>query len=114
MLSPRFRLRSRPSGVLGPVLGPPCIRQRPFFIAGSHLECAFHALSICFRSGHAWARVDDCPMTASKLAWSLWSHTWRPDAPGRYQILLRVDDPSIRTRRLDLFFYVSEGQIDEI
>ena len=28
-----FRLRSRPAGVRGPVLRPPCIRQRPFFIA---------------------------------------------------------------------------------
>jgi hypothetical protein len=29
-----LRLRSKPSGVRGPVLGPPCIRQRPFGIAG--------------------------------------------------------------------------------
>ena len=29
-----FRLASSPSGVLGPVLLPPCIRQRLFFIAG--------------------------------------------------------------------------------
>lgn len=28
-----LRLRSRPSGVRGPVLGPPCIRHRPFAIA---------------------------------------------------------------------------------
>ena len=29
------RLRSRPSGVRGPVLGPPCIRQRPFAMAAA-------------------------------------------------------------------------------
>src|SRR5262245_15079199 len=29
------RLRSRPSGVRGPVLFPPCSLQRPFFIAGT-------------------------------------------------------------------------------
>jgi hypothetical protein len=30
-----FRLRSSPSAVRGPVLIPPCIRQRPFGIAGA-------------------------------------------------------------------------------
>ena len=58
--------------------------------------------------------VDDCPLPASTLTWSLWSHTWHPTVPGRYQIVLRVDDPTIRTRRLDLFFYVREVMIDEV
>lgn len=73
-----------------------------------------NALAIRFRSTQPWVPVDDCPMPASTLTWSLWSHLWRPDAPGRYQIVLRVDDSSIRTRRLDLFFYVREIDIDEI
>ena len=38
----------------------------------------------------------------------------RPEAPGRYQIVLRVNDPAIRTRRLDIFFYVREIHIDEV
>ena len=53
-------------------------------------------------------------MPASTLTWSLWSHVWQPAEPGRYQIVLRVNDPSIRTRRLDIFFYVREIEIDEI
>jgi DMSO/TMAO reductase YedYZ molybdopterin-dependent catalytic subunit len=73
-----------------------------------------NALSIRFRSGGAWTRVDDCPLPESTLTWSLWTHTWRPIEPGRYQIVLRVDDPKIRTRRLDLFFYVREVQIDDV
>ena len=72
------------------------------------------ALSIRFRSGQPWMKVEDCPLPASTLTWSPWTHTWRPDAPGRYQIVLRVDDPSIRTRRLDVFFYVREINIDEV
>ena len=72
------------------------------------------ALSIRFKSGGPWARVEQCPLPASTLTWSLWTHTWRPDAPGRYEIVLRVDDSSIRTRRLDLFFYVREITIDEV
>ena len=72
------------------------------------------ALSIRFRSGQPWVPVDDCPLPASTLTWSVWTHLWRPEAPGRYQIVLRVDDPSIRTRRLDIFFYVREIEIDEV
>ena len=64
-----------------------------------------NALSIRFRANLPWMRVEDCPLPASTETWSVWTHTWRPDAPGRYQIVLRVDDPTIRTRRLDLFFY---------
>ena len=73
-----------------------------------------NALSIRFKSGAPWVKVDDCPLPESTLTWSLWSHTWRPPSRGRYQIVLRVDDASIRTRRLDLFFYVREIDIDEI
>ena len=73
-----------------------------------------NALSIRFKSGDPWINVDDCPLPASTLTWSLWSHTWRPKAAGRHQIVLRIDDSSIRTRRLDLFFYVREIDIKEI
>ncbi len=72
------------------------------------------ALSIRFKSGGPWTRVEHCPLPASTFTWSLWTHTWRPDAPGRYEIVLRVDDSSIRTRRLDLFFYVREITVDEV
>ncbi|HKB12837.1 MAG TPA: molybdopterin-dependent oxidoreductase [Vicinamibacterales bacterium] len=73
-----------------------------------------NALSIRFRSGGPWTRVDSCPLPESTLTWSLWTHTWRPAEPGRYQIVLRVDDPAIRTRRLDVFFYVREIDIEEV
>ena len=73
-----------------------------------------NALSIRFRQGGPWARVEDCPLPASTLTWSLWSHTWRPEERGRYEIVLRVDDPAIRTRRLDLFFYVRAVDIDNV
>ncbi len=73
-----------------------------------------NALSIRFKAGGPWTSVDHCPLPASTLTWSPWMHTWRPAAPGRYQIVLRVDDPAIRTRRLDLFYYVREVDIDEV
>jgi DMSO/TMAO reductase YedYZ molybdopterin-dependent catalytic subunit len=73
-----------------------------------------NALSIRFRSNLPWTRVEDCPMPSSTDAWSLWTHTWRPTEPGRYTIVLRVDDQKIRTRRLDVFFYARDIEITEI
>jgi hypothetical protein len=73
-----------------------------------------NALSIRFKSGGPWTRVEHCPLPASTLTWSLWTYTWRPETPGRYEIVLRVDNSSIRTRRLDLFFYVREITVDEV
>jgi DMSO/TMAO reductase YedYZ molybdopterin-dependent catalytic subunit len=73
-----------------------------------------NALSIRFKSGTPWTRVEHCPLPESTLTWSLWTHTWRPESPGRYQIVLKIDDPSIRTRRLDIFFYVREVDIDDV
>jgi DMSO/TMAO reductase YedYZ molybdopterin-dependent catalytic subunit len=75
---------------------------------------ATNALMIRFKASQPWVPVEDCPLPASTLTWSLWTHTWRPDEPGRYQIVLKVNDPSIRTRRLDLFFYVRDVAINDI
>lgn len=46
--------------------------------------------------------------------WTLWSHLWRPDASGRYSIRLSVNDPAIRTRRLDRGQYTRRVEIDEV
>jgi DMSO/TMAO reductase YedYZ molybdopterin-dependent catalytic subunit len=72
------------------------------------------ALSIRFRAGGPWTPVDHCPLPATTDTWTVWTHTWRPPQPGRYDIVLRVDDPRIRTRRLDIFFYTRSVQIDEV
>jgi hypothetical protein len=69
-------------------------------------------LTIRFRVSQPFVRVDDCPAPVSTTTWSLWSHTWRPERPGRYQIVLGVADRAIRTRRLDSFFYTREVDID--
>jgi DMSO/TMAO reductase YedYZ molybdopterin-dependent catalytic subunit len=73
-----------------------------------------NALAIRFRTGGPWIPVDNCPLPPSTLSWSLWTHTWRPAEPGRYEIVLKVTDPAIRTRRLDLFYYVREVRIADV
>ena len=71
-------------------------------------------LLIRFRTGEAWSDVDDCPTPPTAATWSLWSHTWQPADAGRYHIVLRVKDPAVRTRRLDLFFYVRTVDITDV
>jgi len=73
-----------------------------------------NALSIRFRSGEAWTKVDHFPMPKTMDTWTIWTHAWKPTETGRYQIVVRVDDPSIRTRRLDIYFYTRELEITEV
>src|SRR5262249_7924435 len=72
------------------------------------------ALQIRVRTGGPWIDVSDFPRPRTAATWSLWSHRWQPDEAGRYHIVLRVKDPAIRTRRLDLFFYVRTVDITEV
>lgn len=71
-------------------------------------------LQIRFRTGGEWVDVDECPPRPTAATWGLWSHTWRPSDAGRYHIVLRVKDPAVRTRRLDLFFYVRSVDITDV
>jgi Oxidoreductase molybdopterin binding domain len=71
-------------------------------------------LLIRFRHTEPWTPVDDCPTPASAATWTLWSHTWRPTQPGRYDIVLKAADTSIRTRRLDLYFYTRAVTIADV
>jgi DMSO/TMAO reductase YedYZ molybdopterin-dependent catalytic subunit len=71
-------------------------------------------LLIRFKHTERFAAVDDCPPSPNLTTWSLWSHLWRPAAPGRYEIALNTADRSIRTRRLDLFYYTREVAIDRV
>lgn len=73
-----------------------------------------NALLIRFKHTGNWAPVSDCPLPASSATWSLWSHWWTPETPGRYDIVLKVDDSFLRTRRLDLFFYVRSVNINDV
>ena len=62
-------------------------------------------LSIRFASGQPYAPVDVCPTQSTNRAWTIWSHAWRPSAPGPYAIALTINDPAIRARRLAAGFY---------
>jgi len=77
------------------------------------------ALQIRFRSGGDWTDVSDFSPSRGTTprgtaAWQIWSHRWQPAEPGRYDIVLRVSEPAIRTRRLDLFFYVRTVDVTDV
>lgn len=68
-------------------------------------------LQIRFGSRDAWKPLELCPAPTSNTAWSLWSYRWTPTEPGVYNIALRSADTSIRTRRLDMFFYARRVRV---
>jgi DMSO/TMAO reductase YedYZ molybdopterin-dependent catalytic subunit len=55
-----------------------------------------------------------CPPPTTHRTWSLWEYWWRPTEPGSYVIALTATDRSIRTRRLDLSYYIRRVVIDEV
>ena len=71
-------------------------------------------LMIRFRAGDAPHAFTLCPAPRTHRTWSLWDYRWRPTAPGLYTIGLTAADPTIRTRRLDVSYYVRRVLIDEI
>jgi DMSO/TMAO reductase YedYZ molybdopterin-dependent catalytic subunit len=73
-----------------------------------------NGLLIRFTATGPWVRVDDCPLPSTTSTWTVWSHWWRPATARRYQLALKLADPSVRTRRLDLAFYLREVHIDEV
>jgi hypothetical protein len=68
------------------------------------------ALFIRFNPDDAFVPVEE-PGPAGGRPWTLWSHTFRPPAAGRYRIELAVKEPGVRTRRLDAGFYAREMEI---
>lgn len=58
--------------------------------------------------------VHVCPPPEATTPWALWTHAWKPAAPGRYRLWLKPLDPSVRARRLDLYFYARDVVIDEV
>ncbi len=70
-------------------------------------------LAIRFGAGDSPKPLTVCPAPSTHRTWSLWEYDWRPAEPGIYDIALTVADQAVRTRRLDLSFYIRSVRIDE-
>src|SRR6266568_5969260 len=93
------------------ILGRPAYRIIGIVWGGS---TPVNALQIRFRTGEPWMDVTDGPRQDTTATWSLWSHQWQPSEAGRYHIVVRVKDPAVRTRRLDLFFYIRAVDVTDV
>jgi DMSO/TMAO reductase YedYZ molybdopterin-dependent catalytic subunit len=71
-------------------------------------------LTIRFRAGDQPTPFTLCPAPQTHRTWSLWEYRWRPPAPGLYSIALTAANPAIRTRRLDVSYYVRRVVVDEV
>ncbi len=71
-------------------------------------------LLIRFNAGEQPRPFTICPAPTTHRTWWLWEYRWRPDGLGVYNIGLRAADSSIRTRRLDVWYYVRRVVIDEV
>jgi DMSO/TMAO reductase YedYZ molybdopterin-dependent catalytic subunit len=71
-------------------------------------------LWIRFDSRGPLVAVDNCPLPNVTKTWTVWTHDWRPDGPGRYEISLHIRAPDVRTRRLDGYFYSRTVEIAEV
>jgi DMSO/TMAO reductase YedYZ molybdopterin-dependent catalytic subunit len=70
------------------------------------------SLQIRFNPDENFVAVDNL-QRADKDSWSFWTHSWIPRRPDTYVIRLRVADPPVRTRRLDMGFYARTVAITE-
>jgi DMSO/TMAO reductase YedYZ molybdopterin-dependent catalytic subunit len=70
-------------------------------------------LEIRFNPEEDYISVDEFQQSSND-PWSFWSHSWSPTAPGIYLIRLRVAEPAMQTRRLDMGFYMREVEISAI
>lgn len=71
-------------------------------------------LTIRFSSREPFVPVGDVPANANSGTWSLWSHEWTPGGPGRYQIALSVAGSTVPARRLGLYYYTRDVDIDQV
>lgn len=71
-------------------------------------------LRIRFGAGDAFRSVALCPAPGDTRTWSLWEYWWDPERPDTYDIALAAATPGVRTRRLDLSWYLRRVRVDEV
>jgi len=70
-------------------------------------------LQIRFNPDEDYVTVDNFRQVTND-PWTIWTHHWSPQAPGRYLIRLSVKEPAVEARRLDSGYYVRSVEITEV
>ena len=71
-------------------------------------------LQIRFGSDQPFTPFAVCPTPKTHTMWALWEYSWKPAAPGTYDITLEVADQSVPQRRLKSGYYMRQVKIEEI
>ena len=70
-------------------------------------------LRIQLGRGAPYVPVDELDHRATNT-WTLWRHQWTPKKAGTYRVRVDVDDPAVRTRRLDAGYYERAVVVEEV
>ncbi|HYR42728.1 MAG TPA: molybdopterin-dependent oxidoreductase [Terriglobia bacterium] len=76
-------------------------------------RASIRKLGIRFNPEEEYVDVDLLEVP-QKRPWTMWSHTWKPAAPGRYTIRLAVKDPELHPKRLESGYYARTVEISEV
>ena len=71
-------------------------------------------LAIRFTNDEPFTPFAVCPTPRTHAMWSLWEYRWKPTAPGTYDLALKIADPSVPQRRLEIGYYMRQVRIDEV
>ena len=71
-------------------------------------------LQIRFGNDQPFTPFAVCPTPKTHTMWSLWEYSWKPAAPGIYDITLEVADQSVPQRRLKSGYYMRQVKIEEV
>jgi DMSO/TMAO reductase YedYZ molybdopterin-dependent catalytic subunit len=71
-------------------------------------------LAIRFAKDAEFTPFAVCPTPKTHAMWSLWEYRWKPEAPGTYDIALKVADAAVPQRRLETGYYMRQVKIDEV
>lgn len=71
-------------------------------------------LLIRFQDSEDYVPVSHCDGQGRNQTWGMWWHEWRPKKKDRYDITLRIADPSVQTRRLDREYYMRSVRITKV
>lgn len=72
-----------------------------------------NSLELSFDGGKTFTPIE-CGSPGSPRTWRLWSTQWQPPNPGQYDLVCRVPEPNVPTRRLDSQYYRRRVTVAEV
>lgn len=68
---------------------------------------------LLIRIGSAEPQPVESYLHEQNQTWTLWQHSWQPKEAGDFRISMSIDDPDVRTQRLDRGYYQRRVRIEK-